>query len=109
MFRAQSKEDKAFITDMLVREKKDFVADVMKARGKSFEDKGLTKKQLDDIFVKENFFCSDEAVGLGLADRVETFEEFKERVFHEKVKVTEVKIDRDDDFDFGALEFTTRR
>lgn len=59
--------------------------------------------------MKENFFCSDEAVGLGLADRVETFEEFKERVFHEKVKVTEIKIDRDDDFDFGALEFTTRR
>jgi hypothetical protein len=40
MFRAQSKEDKAFITDMLVREKEDFVADVMAARGKIFEDKG---------------------------------------------------------------------
>lgn len=94
---------------MLVREKEAFISDVMESRGKAFEDKGLSKKQLDDIFVKENFFLSDEAVRLGLVDRVETFEEFRERVFHTNAKVTEIKIDRDDDFDFGALEFTTRR
>ena len=49
---------------MLVREKEAFVADVMQARGKAFADKGLSIKQLDDIFVKENFFLSDDVPDL---------------------------------------------
>jgi len=106
MFRTPTAKDKDFINNMLIKEKEDFVSIVKQRRCKQLE--GLTKKQEDDVFVKESFFLADEAVEMGLADKVETFEEFKYRVFYNS-KVNEVRIDRGDDIDFGALEFTSRR
>lgn len=107
-FRPSSPSDKTFIEQLIAKEKEDLVNLVKERRGMVFKRRGLTQKQLDDIFVNENFFQAEEAVNNGLADKVETFEEFQDKIFSD-AKVNEIKIDAIDDVDLGALEFTTRR
>lgn len=68
----------------------------------------MNKPQINQILSTEKWFTAEEAVQNGLADRIETFEEFKDRVFS-KAKVTEIKIDEVDDFDFNSMELTNRR
>ena len=58
--------------------------------------------------MKESFYIGSEAVEVGLADRVDTFEQWKDRVFY-NAKVNEIVIDKKDDFDLNSLEMTSRR
>jgi len=108
IFRPPTAADKAFIEQLIAKEKEDLVALVKAKRGMNFKRKGLTQKQMDDIFVNENFYLAEEAVDLGLVDKIETFEEFHDRVFSD-AKVNEIKVDSHDDVDLGALEMTSRR
>ena len=51
----------------------------------------MVKKEMKDILVNEKFFIAEEAVRLGLADRIETFEEFQDTKFS-NANVNEIKI-----------------
>lgn len=77
----------------------------MQKRGLSLDSAQLKPAQIKEI-LEGGFYIADDALKLGMIDRVQTFEEFRDDHFPNH-KLEELKLDNEDDFDFDVLELTT--
>lgn len=70
----------------------------------SLEVAQLKPKEVKDI-LEGGFYTGTDAAKFGLVDKIETFEEFRDKHFPNH-KLDEYKLDNEDDFDFDVLELT---
>lgn len=104
-YKKHDKLESDFLEKMVLSQKEEFSKKFMQKRGLSVEAAQLKPAQIKDI-LEGGFYIADDALKLGMVDKIQTFEDFKEENFPNH-KLEEVKLDNEDDFDFDVLELTT--
>lgn len=104
MYRDHTGEESEFIQKMIDGQKEEFINIFQEKRGLSLEVAQLKPKEVKDI-LEGGFYTGTDAAKFGLVDKIETFEEFRDKHFPNH-KLDEYKLDNEDDFDFDVLELT---